>query len=210
MGNHIADLAEPVDGPSLSAAAALSAKHKVACLLAYPERGAEKVYNLAALYGKNGDLLVNFRKLHLSGPFKKAEFSPGDDIVTAEINGVTVAPLICYDVEISEAMRAAARAGAHLITVPTALRAQYLHLTKTMIPTRAFENGVYVAYVNHAGDEGEYRYCGHSTLAGPAEKPTCAGGDAELLICKMDTDEIKNARAELPYLKEARRDLAWR
>ena len=132
---------------------------------------------------------------------------PGNEVVTAGINGVTVAPLICYDVEIPEAVRAAARAGADLVMVPTALRQQYSHLTETMIPTRAFENGIYVAYVNHAGTEDEFVYCGLSRLAGPRGSVSSAGSEACVHICTLDTTEIENARAELPYLREARRDL---
>lgn len=207
IGDKVPQIAEPVDGPSLQKAAALAKTHEVACLLAYAEQDGSKTYNSACLFGADGSLLANFRKLHLSGPFEKAQFVPGNDVVTATVKGITVAPLICYDVEIPEAVRAAARAGADLVMVPTALREQYSHLTETMIPTRAFENGVYVAYVNHAGTEGDFAYCGLSRLAGPRGQVSSAGSEAGVHICTMDTEEIQKARAELPYLKEARRDL---
>ena len=207
IGNQVPDVAEPQDGESLGRAAALCKKYGVGCLIGYAEREGKEVYNSAYLAAADGSRLGNFRKLHLSGPFEKAQFTAGNDIVTAEVNGVVVAPLICYDVEIPEAVRAAARAGAALVMVPTALREQYSHLTSTMIPTRAFENGLYVAYVNHAGSEGEFAYCGLSRLAGPGGQISSAGAEACVHICSVDTAEIENARAELPYLKEARRDL---
>lgn len=207
IGDQVPQFAEAQDGPSLQKAAALAKTHKVACLLAYAERDGAEIYNSACLLAADGSMLTNFRKLHLSGPYEKAQFVPGDEVVTAKINGITVAPLICYDVEIPEAVRAASRAGADLVMVPTALREQYSHLTETMIPTRAFENGVYVAYVNHAGAEGKFAYCGLSRLAGPRGKVSSAGSEAGVHICTLDTEEIEKARAELPYLKEARRDL---
>lgn len=207
IGDQVQQVAEPQDGKSLRRAAELSSRHGVNCLIAYAERDGQGVYNSACLMSADGSVPVNFRKLHLSGRYEQAQFTPGNHIVTAKVNGITVAPLICYDVEIPEAVRAAARAGAALVMVPTALREQYSHLTGTMIPTRAFENGVYVAYVNHAGSEGEFAYCGLSRLAGPRGQISSAGSEACVHICTMDTAEIEKARAELPYLKEARRDL---
>lgn len=207
IGDQVPAVAETQNGKNLCRAAALSRKYGVCCLIGYAERAGKEIYNSAYLAAADGTMLGNFRKLHLSGPYEKAQFTAGNDIITAEIKGVVVAPLICYDVEIPEAVRAAARAGADLVMVPTALREQYSHLTSTMIPTRAFENGVYVAYVNHAGSEGEFVYCGLSRLAGPAGQISSAGSEACVHICSLDTNEIEKARAELPYLKEARRDL---
>ncbi len=207
IGHQVPQLAEELDGPSLRRAAELAGQHKVACLIAYAERDGSQIYNSACLLGADGTRLANFRKLHLSGAYEQEQFVPGNEIVTADVNGVTVAPLICYDVEIPEAVRAAARAGADLVMVPTALRQQYSHLTETMIPTRAFENGIYVAYVNHAGKEDEFVYCGLSRLAGPRGQISSAGSQASVHICTLDTEQIENARAELPYLREARRDL---
>lgn len=207
IGDQAAHVAEAQDGDSLRRTKALCSKHGVACLLGFAESDGPVVYNSAHLVDADGSVLGNFRKLHLSGSYEKSQFAVGNRIVTAEINGVVVAPLICYDVEIPEAVRAAARAGAELVMVPTALRVQYGHLTETMIPTRAFENGIYVAYVNHAGSEGEFAYCGLSRLAGPSGQISSAGSDACVHICTLDTAEIEKARAELPYLTEARRDL---
>lgn len=207
IGSRVPDLAEAQDGQNMRQAASLAARHKVACLIAYAERDGRAIYNSACLLSDEGATLANFRKLHLSGAYEQAQFVPGHQVVTAAVKGITVAPLICYDVEMPEAVRAAARAGADLVMVPTALRAQYSHLTATMIPTRAFENGLFVAYVNHAGVEGDFSYCGLSRLAGPDGQISSAGAEACVHICTLDTADIEKARAELPYLKEARRDL---
>ena len=142
----------------------------------YAERADERIYNSAILFGADGARLFNYRKLHLSGAYEKATFELGDEVVTARIDGVTIAPLICYDVEFPEAVRAAARAGAQVVCVPTALREQYARLADTMIPTRAFENGFYVAYVNQAGAEGDWDYCGLSRLAGPDGRVVATAG----------------------------------
>ena len=202
------ELAEPADGPFLEAVSGIARDHGVAILCAYAERNGAQLYNSAALIDASGARTLNFRKLHASGSYEKATYACGDDVVTAQLNGVTIAPLICYDVEQPEAVRAAALKGADVVCVPTALRKQYAHLTETMIPTRAFENGCFVAYINHAGSEGDFHYCGLSRLAAPDGTVVSAKGDGpELVIADVDTDRIAAARAELPYLADRRADL---
>jgi len=201
-------LAEPVDGPYSDAVGELARAHGLAVIFSYPERDGDAVYNSAACVGADGMLIANHRKLHLSGDYEKTAFVTGDDLTLFELSGVTVAMLICYDIEFPEAARACARAGAHLIAVPTALRVKYRHLAHTLIPTRAFENGLYVAYSNQCGREGTWVYCGQSCIAGPDGKDCARAGEGrEVISAVVDTGVISEQRAELPFLDDVRRDL---
>ena len=206
---EVAGIAQSVDGPFLSEVANLARRNSIAILCGYPEREGDKIYNSAALFDYEGQLLINHRKLHLSGPYEKSEFvTDGNAVQVAEVDGVRVAPLICYDVEFPEAVRSAALKGAELITVPTALVEQFDFLTRTLIPTRAFENGVFVAYTNHAGSEADLTYCGLSTVAGPdGNFQQCEGAGEDLLVTTIDTDIIVKCRERLPYLVDRRTDL---
>lgn len=208
IGAQAHDLAEGRDGPFLKSVSAIARDNGIAILCGYAERCDGVLYNSAALIDADGALQLNFRKLHASGAYEKSTYDCGDEIKTFTIKGVTMAPLICYDIEFPEAARAAALKGADLLCVPTALRMQYAHLTETLVPTRAFENGCFVAYVNHAGSEGEYEYCGLSRLAAPDGSVVSAkGAGEELVICEVDTDRIGAARAVLPYLSDRRPDM---
>lgn len=40
-------------------------------------------------------------------------------------------------------------------------------VAESVVPVRAFENQMYVAYVNRVGPEGEFEFVGLSTLAKP-------------------------------------------
>ncbi|MGI9414369.1 MAG: carbon-nitrogen hydrolase family protein [Hyphomicrobiales bacterium] len=208
IGDRAHDLAEPCGGPFLKAVSGIARDRATAILCGYAERDGDRLYNSAALIDKQGRLQLNYRKLHASGAYEKATYALGDEIMTFAIKGVTVAPLICYDIEYPEAARAAVVKGADVLCVPTALRAQYAHLADSMIPTRAFENGCFVAYVNHAGSEGDFAYCGLSRLVGPDGSIVSAeGAGEELVIADADTDRIRAARAELPYLEDLRPEL---
>ncbi len=205
IGARIRTLAEPQGGPFMAAVAGIARTSRVAIVYGYPERDGGHFYNAAAVVGADGTLAANYRKVHLIGALEYETFGRGREIVVAEVDGLRVAPMICYDVEFPEMARAAALRGAQAIVAPTALRHRYAYLARTMIPTRAFENGIYAAYANHAGAEDDWHYCGLSLVAGPDGSVVQAAGDQpELVIAEIDTDRIAAAQAELPYLRDLR------
>ena len=57
-----------------------------------------------------------------------------------------------------------ALAGAHLMAVPTALMKPFRFIAEQVVRARAWENQMYVAYVNHDGREGELEYVGRSSI----------------------------------------------
>jgi predicted amidohydrolase len=203
IGADAQRLAEPSDGPAASAAAAIARGARIALLYGYPERAEEGVYNSALLIDGQGTPLVNCRKTHLYGRDEKSVFCAGNRLAAAELEGIIVGLLICYDVEFPEAVRCLALAAADLIVVPTALMSPYCGIIDTVIPTRAYENQVYLAYANRCGSEGNLDYCGRSTIAGPDGKVTAqAGTGAEAIYADIRREVIAAARKQNPVLAD--------
>ena len=122
-----------------------------------------------------------------------------------DLDGVRVGILICYDVEFPEAVRALALAGADLVAVPTALMRPYQVVTRTVVPTRAYENQVYVAYANRCGSEGELTYAGESCVVGPDGADLArAGSGEELLLAEIDPARLAASRADNTHLRDRR------
>ncbi|WP_460063420.1 carbon-nitrogen hydrolase family protein [Streptomyces sp. YKOK-I1] len=209
IGDDIARLAEPADGDSADAIAELAARHGVAVAYGYPERSGEGVYNSAQLISADGTRLANYRKTHLFGCFEHDHFVPGErPVVQAELGGLTVGLLICYDVEFPENVRAHALAGTDLLLVPTAQMHPFQFVAESMIPVRAFENQLYVAYVNRVGQEGEFEFVGLSTLAGPDGVARArAGRGEELVLADTDPAALAASREANPYLRDRRPEL---
>jgi predicted amidohydrolase len=206
IGDDIAHLAEPADGDSADAVADLAGRHGLAVAYGYPERDGETVYNSAQLISADGVRLANYRKTHLFGCFERDHFTPGDQaVVQAELGGLTVGLMICYDVEFPENVRAHALAGTELLIVPTAQMHPFQFVAESMIPVRAFENQMYVAYVNRVGREGEFEFVGLSTLAGPDGVARArAGREEELVFADADPAFVAASREANPYLKDRR------
>lgn len=183
IGSGLRDLAEPADGESADEIARIAAEHGVAVAYGYPERAGEQVYNSVQLIGPDGARLANYRKTHLFGCFEREWFTPGDELVVqAELAGVRIGLMICYDVEFPENVRAHALAGTDFLVVPTAQSHPYQFVAEALVPVRAFESQLYVAYVNRTGQEEEYEFIGLSTLAGPDGVVRARAGRGEEVV----------------------------
>ncbi|BBA95961.1 putative hydrolase [Actinacidiphila reveromycinica] len=209
LGDAVAEVAEPAGGPAARHIAGIAARHAVAIVHGYPELDGDRVHNAARLTGPDGSVLADYRKTHLFGDYERSVFTPGDrPLVQATLDGVRIGLLICYDVEFPEAVRAHALAGTELLVVPTALMRPYEFVPETLLPVRAFENGMYIAYVNRCGPEGDYDFVGGSCLAGPDGVVRArAGAGPELLVADVDLDLLRTTREQNPYLTDRRPEL---
>lgn len=204
-----AALAEPAGGPSAIAIAAIARETGLAIVYGYAEREGERLYNSAAAIGPDGAPLGHYRKTHLFGDFERALYTPGDAFAPPFVyRGWRMGMLICYDVEFPEAVRAVALSGAELLLIPTAITPEYGCVPGVIVPARAVENQIFVAYCDHAGEENGLAYLGGSCLAGPDGKLLATAGAAEALLFADITHATLSANAaSFPYRRERRPEL---
>ena len=174
----------------------------------------------ASLFDETGTELLRYRKAHLFGDDERGAFTPGAGVPrTTDFRGLRVALGICYDIEFPEYARAAVRAGADLLCIPTAVPAtgdvggpHPLHtynaerISTLLVPARALENGVYIAYANHSGPG----FTGSSVIASPYGTLLAAagsGGEEELLLTDIHPDEAQRARRINTYAQDMRPEL---
>lgn len=208
IGARTARLAEPADGPLFERVARTAADTGTAIVYGYPELSGGRVYNSVQLVDPQGRR-TGYRKTHLFGDLDRSRFSPGAvPVVQTDLHGLRVGFLICYDVEFPEAVRAHALAGTELLLVPTALMYPHTVVATALVPARAFENQIYIAYVNRCDAEDGLDYCGRSRLAAPdGTEPLRAGPGAQLLIGDVSRALIQSSRARNTYLADRRPEL---
>jgi predicted amidohydrolase len=184
----------------------LATQHGIAILLGAPERTDRGVHNAAYFVDDRGDLLSCYRKTHLFGELDRRQFLPGDQLFgVVDFRGVRIATMICYDVEFPETVRAAALAGAHLIAVPTAQMEPFAFVAEQLVRTRAWENQVYVAYINHDGVEEDISYVGRSSIVAPdATVLDSVGRGTQLVYATVDPDLVDLQQKANPYLGDRR------
>lgn len=206
IGDALRDLAEPVSGSMVCALQALSLHTGIAIIAGFPERYGDVVFNSVAYIDGDADPVV-YRKSHLYGAYERLLFSPAPaSTVLFDHRGVTCGLLICYDVEFPENVRRLALAGAQAILVPTALPAGWsgTFIVEHMIQTRAFENQVFVAYVNQCGSDEGFSYAGLSRIAAPdgtvlARAPSVG---ESMMTVTLSPALFDISRGENTYLKD--------
>ena len=205
IGDEVYRRAEPA-GALLSEQIAMMARHyQIAVHYGYAERDADVIYNSAQCFGSDGSLLGRHRKLAIPPGFEREVFTPGQGCQLFTYRGFRIGTLICYDAEFAETARHVAALGADLILVPTALGANWQWVARQMIPTRGFENGVFLAYANSAGAENGLEFLGESFIAAP-DGSELARADAlpGVITAELDLSLVAMAQARLPYLTDCK------
>ena len=200
IGDEVVAVAEPANGPIAMQISKLARRYNLAIHYGFAERDADKLYNAAQIFGPDGTCYGRHRKLILPPGFESSYFTTGRHIDLFDYGGLTFATLICYDAEFPELARHAAMRGADVILVPTALGHQWGWVAHQMIPTRGFENGVFLAYANHAGREDGLSYLGASFIAAPdGEILVRAGAVPDIIAAPIEKGQVTAAKKRLPY-----------
>ena len=205
----VATLAEPADGPLAQAVAAIAQRHGIAIVHGYPEHNPQgRPFNAVQFIDANGKRLANYRKTHLFGDIDRAQFSPGPQAPAVfEWNGWRLGLLICYDIEFPEPARDLALQGADVLLVPTANMVDFDEVQRVLLPARALENRVFVAYANACGHEGSTTYGGLSTVCAPMGEMLMQGGrDEGLLLATLTRTALHSGRTS-SQLPDRRTDL---
>ncbi|ALV43864.1 carbon-nitrogen hydrolase [Pseudarthrobacter sulfonivorans] len=189
--------------------AAIAREYAIGLVASTVEHEGGRHYISASFFNAEGTELTRYRKQNLFGSSEKSVFTPGADApAIVEFHGANVALGICFDVEFPEFVRAAALAGAELLCVPTAVPLRESDSTgaqpfdtrlipSMVVPTRALESQVYIAYANHAGPH----FAGLSTIADPYGRHlSAAAADGELIVANINLNTLSQARRDTDYL----------
>jgi deaminated glutathione amidase len=211
--------AEPLDGPSLTAASGWARElgiHLVAGSIAELVAGREKLSNTSTLIDADGEIVATYRKIHMFDVDvggvsyrESAQEEPGDEIVTAEVGDVPIGLTVCYDLRFPELYRILAVRGALLVTIPSAFT---LHTGKdhweVLLRARAIENQVFVLAPGQVGEAPpHYHSYGRSAIVDPWGVVLAEAPDSECFVtADLDFALQSRVRETLPSLANRRPD----
>ena len=203
----IRQYSETSDGEYANKIASLAKKSSTAIVYGYPEIQGDSLFNSAQLFDSKGISIANHRKKMLPPTADESKiFTPGQDSSIFSINSIKVAIVICYELEFPEIIRDLALQGVQLIIAPTGQSSNWPAAARYNCRTRAFENGLFVAYANSTGRLNDINFMGESKIIGPDGIDLVSAEEEEKLICaEINTDDILLMREKLPYLEDSRK-----
>jgi predicted amidohydrolase len=178
----------------------------------HAEPGDPRPRNACALFDPAGAESLLYHKVH---PFSLAgedrHFAGGTRLPTADVEGVRVTPLICYDLRFPEPFRAAAAETDLFVVIASWPQARRGHWS-TLLQARAIENQAFVLGVNRVGEGGGLAYSGDSALIDPlGEVIAAAAAQPAVVRGDVSADVVAQARARFSFLADRRPEVyaAW-
>ena len=192
--------AESRNGASLAGLRALARDAHVALVGGVPIREGGSCYNMAFLIDAQGEVVAEYRKQRVFRYAREGEhYVSGESACVAELNGVRIALLICFDLRYPELFRAVARDVDAIILIanwPASRRAHW----DALLTARAIENQCYMVAVNRTGAADGLEYDGGSVVIGPWGERVTIADTAGIAVATVDTDEVARIRGSFPVL----------
>ena len=211
----VANLAEPIPGPTTNALAEAARRHGVVIVANLYERDGEHCYDTSPVFDADGTLLGRTRMIHITeyeGFHEQGYYSPGNTgvpLYQTKLGKIGVA--ICYDRHFPEVMRALGVGGAELVIVPQAgtVGEWPEGLYEAEMRVAAFQNGYYVALCNRVGKEGGLHFAGESFICSPegAVIARAATDAEEILQANLDLTACDRSHARQLFLRHRRPEL---
>jgi nitrilase len=158
-------LAEDLHGPSTDCWRKIATQHNAFIAYSFP-RKSDKHYTISvAIIDPTGTVVGVYDKLHLAqygASMEKEYFQRGENLLVFEIDGLRVAPIICYDIRFPELCRSLAVE--HRVDLILHCGAYYrdesFYTWHDFVRTRALENQLHFLSLNRAGKHyGNSLYC---------------------------------------------------
>lgn len=168
--------------------------------------------NRSFFISRLGDIVASYDKIHMfdvalgeGQTYRESKrFQAGNRVEIVSINQVHIAMTVCYDLRFPEVYRNLAKAGAQIITIPSAFTKitgqAHWHV---LLRARAIESGCFILAPAQTGlhADGRETY-GHSLIIDPwgtvlAEKEIDEPG---FISAELDLDKVYEAHAKVPSL----------
>ncbi|WP_416896139.1 MAG: carbon-nitrogen hydrolase family protein [Minwuia sp.] len=206
------------EDPSLKAYRDLSAKLGVWInigSLALRGEMDDRLVNRSFLIDPSGGIANRYDKIHMfdvelpSGQkfTESRAYRPGESVSVVDLPFGRLGMTICYDMRFPHLYRDLAKAGADILTAPSAFTAEtgkaHWHV---LLRSRAIENGCFMIAAAQTGshDGGRETY-GHSLIVSPWGEVLADGGEAPgYVTAELDMDAVRKARQSVPSLSNDR------
>ena len=209
------------DGPAYTLMQRLAREHRVfihagSVLEKIP--GEARLGNTTLAFDREGREVARYRKIHMfdiTAPdgqeYKEsASMKPGDEVVTYDVDGVTIGCAICYDLRFPNLFQALMDRGAQVIALPAAFTlATGKDHWEVLCRARAIETETYFCAAAQTGTFQQGRETratyGHSLVVDPWGLVVARASDGVGYVsARIDPKRIERVRAMIPVAQHKR------
>lgn len=199
LGLRATDLAERVPGHATNylAKRANDFGTHVVFGLVIKEKIESILYNGVSCLGPEGDVMAEYRKVHLLGEERQV-YRSGFRFYNVDADWGRFGLMIGSDLVFPESARSLTLDGAELLVLSANWETNRQEQWRAHIISRAAENAVFVAAANRVGEEPTMQFAGDSMLAGPGgEVYTVLEEPIEgYAVATIDLDQVREVREE--------------
>lgn len=197
--------AVPADSSFVRTFGELARELSMAIGITFLEKCGSGCHNTLALFGRNGERVLTYAKVHTCEFGAEADLMPGEDFYVTDLDtplgSVKAGAMICYDREFPESARILMLKGAEIILVPNACPMEINRLSQ--LRARAFENMTAICTCNYPGTVPDCNG-GSNVFDGVAYLPDLPGS-RDMCILKAGPEEgIFLADIDLSMLRRYR------
>ncbi len=187
--------------------------------LALKQENKSRFVNRSFLISPNGAITARYDKIHMfdvkiseTETYRESDgYQPGTSCAVVQMNDATLGMTICYDVRFPYLYRKVAKAGAQILTVPSAFTPETgaAHW-EVLLRARAIENGCFVLAPAQCGTHSAMtgrrrRTYGHSLVVDPWGHVLADGGEAPgVTLVDLDLNAVDYARRRISSLTHDR------
>ncbi|KRL04036.1 carbon-nitrogen family hydrolase [Liquorilactobacillus oeni] len=170
----------------------------------------DKFYNTSYVFDRKGNLLSEYDKVHLFRLMKE------DQVITAgagknnfELDGISAAGVICYDIRFPEWERTLMKSGQQLLFISAQWPKQRIEQWEVLLRARAIENQAFVVAVNCVGHSLTDVFSGHSLVIDPLGNILLRAPENKegVFNTRLDFSQIEEIRGAIPVFKDRRSEL---
>ena len=204
------DCARPIPGPETDAFRARAKAHGFVLGLSMNERDGDLVYNTGVIFGRDGEIIGKYRKVHLAIREGWDGTSPGSEWPVFDTDCGRIGMTICKDSSIPESARCLAARGMQILLMPIMgdHRAVYWRREAGHGPfdpdrwlviqrARAMDNHIYMVICRNNGE-------GSCIIAPDGDVLAYNSGDTNIIAAEIEPDRLWRVARGATY-----RDSVW-
>ncbi len=204
-----AEIAEPLEGPSVTKMREVARKYAVAICFGIIESNAEgKPYNTQVVVSKSGEILAVYHKNHLFTESGEPDvYTPGESLVTFDLNGWKCGLSTCFDIRFPRLFEAYKNAGVELMLsgFNWVEGRNKPEIMKSLVKARAHENQYFFAAVDRSGKDPNTSFYGTHVTSSPYAE-NIANIDGVYAMAELEKSDIRTLPETLPLKSSFRNE----